>query len=620
MLGTPKEAALPNLKVYRAAWIAALVLAVITLFTLGTPDTPKLSSEPATFDGTRATADLRTFAQDFPSRVAGSDADSRSAIWLVQQFKAIGLQPHVDGFTAKVNGKDVALQNVWAISPGHSPGGIMLLASRDVAPPTTQGANDNASGVAALLELARVFTVTAHEHPLVFVCTTGDAFGAIGSRAFVEAHRTDGIIGAIAMRKVATAKSLSLGVNGWSTAPRTAPPWLWLLTAPAARVTANMRAILPGAPAQLIRLAVPATSGSQSPLVAAGVPAITVSADGPAQPAQNDTADTISGDTLTRVGDTVQAMVMAIDGSTGPLARSGGTIFLTRSRTLPGTSLALLCACLLLPLTAVTVDLYAHCRRTRVDLGPAIVRAALHLAPWLVLILIIYAANLVGLLPHSPDAAIPPDSLLVARPRYLRVVILLVLLVVASAYAVAVEHRLRRRVNCDPRATIFTSHAILLVIAAVTLLVDPFALVIVVPAAVLWPLAKPGGWMRSILPAYLGLVMIPLALLYYATQLGLGLKVWWYFFLLFENRSIPAIVALVSALFISTAAVLAHTLHERGLPPGALTWPAIERRRVGRPSEEEWAASQSVEEGRPRHRPWRRGRTTRRPRPGQTSS
>jgi hypothetical protein len=185
---------------------------------------------------------------------------------------------------------------------------------------------------------------------------------------------------------------------------------------------------------------------------------------------------------------------------------------------------------------------------------------------------IIYVANLVGLLPHSPGAVFPPQSPLAQNPRYLRVVVLLVLLVLAYAYAVAIERRMERRVPTDPRATIFTAHAILVVVAVLTMLVNPFAVLLVLPAALLWPLARPGGWARSILPAYLGLIAIPAVLVFYATRLELGVNVWWFFFLLLENRIVPVGAVVVGVLFLSTAGMLAHTLHERGLSAGALTW------------------------------------------------
>jgi hypothetical protein len=293
-------------------------------------------------------------------------------------------------------------------------------------------------------------------------------------------------------------------------------------------------------------------------------------------------------------------MVMAVDGTSEPGAPSGGAIFLTHRATLPGGALAAILAALLLPLVAVTVDLFAHCRRARIRLRPAFTRAGLHLAPWLVLIGIVYFANLVGLLPHSPDAVIPPDSHLAASPRYLRVAVLFVLLVLAYAYAVAVERRLERRFATDARATILVSHLVLVLIALLLLLLNPYAVLLVLPAAILWPLARPGGWMRSILPVYLGLLMVVVPLLYYAAQLDVGVKVWWYFFLLFENRTIPASMTLLTVLFFSSAGVLAHTLHERGLAPGALSWPAVDRRGPGRPSDEDWEAAELAAGRKPR--------------------
>jgi len=595
MHGTPKEVVLPNLKVYRAAWVVAAVLVVVSLFTLGGPGTPKLNPDPPSFDGQAAAASLDTIVEEFPQRVAGTDPDNRAGIWVDEQFRRAGLETHIDGFAATVNGKDVALQNVWGIAQGGTQGAIMLVANRDIAPLATQGAGDNASGVAALIELARAFTVTAHDHDIIFLCTTGDSFGALGAHAFVEEHQIDDLLAVIALRDVAKRDTDGVGLDGWSPDPKTAPPWLWLLTAPAARRDANLDTQFPTVPAQVLRLAVPTSAGSQGPFVAAGVPAITVSAAGPPTPTQADTLDNVSTETLTSIGTAVQNMVMAIDATSAPGAGSGGTIFLTRRATLPGGALAMILAAFLLPLLAVTVDLFAHCRRERVALRPALTRAGLHLAPWLILIAIVFFANLIGQLPRSPDAVIPPESGLAASPRYLRVVILVAVVLAAYAYAVAVERRIERRVLTDPRATIFVSHLLLVAIALLALLINPYAVLLVLPAAVLWPLAKPGGWARSILPVYLGLAMVPLPLVYFGLRLEIGWKVWWYFFLLFENRTIPTVVVLLAVLFLSTAGVLAHTLHERGLAPGALSWPAIDRRGADRPSDADWAAATKVE-------------------------
>ena len=93
---------------------------------------------------------------------------------------------------------------------------------------------------------------------------------------------------------------------------------------------------------------------------------------------------------------------MAIDGTTSPGAPSGGTIFLTRSATLPGGSLAA---------DPRRVSPAAGGRDRRPvralptgarPLRPAVRARGLHLAPWLVLLAIVYFANLVG-----PAAAQP---------------------------------------------------------------------------------------------------------------------------------------------------------------------------------------------------------------------
>ena len=600
---------------YRAAWVAAAVLVVVALFTLGSPDTPKLSPDPPTFDGEAAFEDVKTIVEQFPERTPGSDADNRAAIWVGEQFQQYGLEPHIDGFAATVNGQDVALQNVWAVSEGRTHGTIILLANRDVPPLATQGAGDNASGVAALLELAQVFTVIAHDHTIVFVCTTGDSYGALGASAYVRQHDLNDVFAVIALRDVARQGADAVAVDGWSDRPKTAPPWLWLLTAPAALRDSNLRAELPTVGAQVLRLAVPVSAGSQGPFVAAGIPSVMLSAAGPDVPPQNDTIDSISEQTLTKLGTTTQNMVMAIDGMVAPGAPSGGTIFLTSRATLPGGALSLVFAALLLPLVAVAFDLYAHCRKARLPLRPALVRAGLQYLPWFVCILVVYFLNLVGLLPQSPHAVIPPDSRLAQSPGYFRTFFIVALIAVAYVYVLAVQRRRERRSGPpDIRATVTVSHLLLLAVALLILLMNPFAVLIVIPAAILWPLARPGDWERSIVPVSLGLVAVLATILYYVIGVGSGWKVWWYLFLLFENRTLPSLPVLLAALFFSTTGVLASALYLRGSPHLDLSWSAVERRRRRRPGEGDIAGVRTGEVDRARRRSRSRNRRDRGPR------
>lgn len=65
------------------------------------------------------------------------------------------------------------------------------------------GADDNASGVAVLLELARVFARAPLMRPLVLAAFALEEAGMLGSRHHVARHDSDGIIGMISLECIA---------------------------------------------------------------------------------------------------------------------------------------------------------------------------------------------------------------------------------------------------------------------------------------------------------------------------------------------------------------------------------------------------------------------------------
>ncbi len=226
---------MPDLRLYRVALIVAFVLAAASLLALRPPQTVALSTQPSAFDGQAATTYLQTLVQDFPGRVAGSSADRRAGAWVAQQFAGLGLTTHVEPFPATVAGQPVSLNDVWAVSSGSAQGAIVVLAPRDSPPLATQGANDDASGTAALLELASVFAGAAHTHPIVFVSSDGDTSGALGARHFLDSHRDLSIFAVVGLRRVAGRDVHKLTLDGWSDQPRLAPPWVWSLARAAGR-------------------------------------------------------------------------------------------------------------------------------------------------------------------------------------------------------------------------------------------------------------------------------------------------------------------------------------------------------------------------------------------------
>jgi hypothetical protein len=411
-----------------------------------------------------------------------------------------------------------------------------------------------------VLELARVFTVTAHEHSIIFLWTDGDAYGSVGSGAFVARHPELRIVAAVALRRVGAADVTRLALDGWSAAPRVSPPWLWLLSASSERTVAGLWTPLPGPVTQVLRLAAPVGSGSQGPFVEAGAAAVSIGGGGRRPPPQLDLVSTLSAKTLQLVGRGTQALVTGIDTATSPLAGSGSTVFFSRLRTLSGRLVVVTLLAMMLPVAAVALDLFARARQRRTPSRRAWRHFGTLLAPWLVLLAIAYAANLLGLLPGGRGTPISPDALVAQHPRWLRVAALLVVAVLVFRVAIVSERRYLRRANVVGEDVVLIAYVVLLAAALLTFFVNPFSLILLLPAAIVWPLARPGVWHRSQLPVYAGLAALGAMMVMYALQLHLGLSVWWYLFVLLANGTVPPLVALSGAAFLAATVMLGRAL------------------------------------------------------------
>jgi hypothetical protein len=106
-----------------------------------------------------------------------------------------------DPFPLAFNGLPTIQQNVVATLPGSDPSaGVVVVGahydSRTVdindAVSRAPGADDNATGVAALLEMARLLADTTPRATVVFVAFSAEEVGTVGSRHYVEAARHRG--------------------------------------------------------------------------------------------------------------------------------------------------------------------------------------------------------------------------------------------------------------------------------------------------------------------------------------------------------------------------------------------------------------------------------------------
>lgn len=150
-------------------------------------DAPAASSASA-FDAERAFSDLKKQV-DFGPRVPNTDGHAKTRDWILSEFKKITGNSARQDFTRNVNGKTLRMSNlVTRINP-EAKKQVMLCAHWDTRPtadmeidPVKQrkpipGANDGASGVAVLLEVARALAAKPPAIGVQIVLFDGEDYG-----------------------------------------------------------------------------------------------------------------------------------------------------------------------------------------------------------------------------------------------------------------------------------------------------------------------------------------------------------------------------------------------------------------------------------------------------------
>ena len=148
---------------------------VATLVPLGTP---------AAKYGDVARPLIRDFL-NIGTRVAGSEGETKAAQYIVAVLQAIGYTPETQPFTADAGGKSITSANVVAVKKGSSTQEIIVGAhydSTDAGP----AADDNASGVAVMLEVAKLVQNETVPYTIRFIAFGADESGLLGSYAYLN--------------------------------------------------------------------------------------------------------------------------------------------------------------------------------------------------------------------------------------------------------------------------------------------------------------------------------------------------------------------------------------------------------------------------------------------------
>src|SRR5207342_301780 len=404
-----------NGRLYRGTWLLVGIPLLIAAFSvrkaepLPTPQ-PVL---PASFDRAGAAALARELAETYPDRAPGTAGAAGAVDWVATQLAPYGLKAVPDRFRAILpGGARKTLVNQVATVPGRLPTEIVVMAHRDDSGNGT-GANDNASGIAALIELARSYGAPATSggagalsplHTLVFVATDGGAFGALGARHFAQTHRG---------RVLAVVNLDILGSRGpprlvlAGSEPRLAAPGIVATASQLVLAQAGQRPHRASPLAQLVDLGFPFTLYEQGPLLAEGLPALTLTSGGERPPAAfADRAESLDGARMASLGRAAQQLLRWLD-SSAELAPGTATYVFFGPRILPGWALELVLIAALVPFLVAAVDLFARCRRRHISLGPALRSYRSRAGFWLWTAVVFEVFALLGFWPAAPAVALP---------------------------------------------------------------------------------------------------------------------------------------------------------------------------------------------------------------------
>jgi Peptidase family M28 len=465
---------------------------LVAAFTVAQPEPlPAPRLEPS-FDQTTAVGFARELTRRFLDRTPGSAASREAAEWVAARLRDYGAKPELQEFASDVPGLgERELVNVVAMVTGRSPETIVVMAHRDNLG-RSPGANDNASGTAALLELARGVALTPPAHTIVFLSTDGGAHGSVGAnvfaadRDFLKQRLGSGasVVAVVNLDSLGGSEDARI-LFGGETARSAAPA----LVATAHTSVAEELGVEPrraGPFAQVIDLAFPFSLYEQAPFVGHGTPAVTLTAAGERPPSpEGDRIDTLRLRRIGELGRSAQTLVGALDES-AEIARGTQANIYIGSRLVRGWTIQFLLLVALLPFLAAVIDLFARCRRRHIALAPALWSFFSRLRVWTWAAVLFFAFSTLGALATGDARPISPDS--TAATEW-PVAALVGLLALSTLGWLVARPRLARRRRVDRNEELGGHLAAMLVLAVVALVVvatNPYALLFLLPSLHAW--------------------------------------------------------------------------------------------------------------------------------------
>ena len=401
----------------RAASLLVLGPLLLLALTIARPGPFPASTLPPSFDGPSAVALATELALNYPSRQPGSGGAAGAAQWVKDKLGA--LRPHRRrGQLGREHPRVSAASGSRTSSRscrGSTDDAILVLAHRDdtgVGP----GANDNASGTAALIELARGYgrlgTVAGRptpQHTLIFLSSDGGAYGGFGAERFASTSPyRDRIKAVVSLDGLAGSARPRLELAGFE--PRSPAPAL-IRTA-----DVQVAAQLGRAPAragwlvQLVDLGMPFGYGEQAPFLGRKISAIRLATapDNDAG-AAIDTPGRLNSTRFLRLGRASESILASLDGGIELAGGTAGHVYLG-SRIIRGWAIELVLLTALVPFLVGAIDLFARSRRRRLPLRGGWRALRTRFGVWLWIGLLVGLGALAGVFPRGSAIPPPPGS------------------------------------------------------------------------------------------------------------------------------------------------------------------------------------------------------------------
>jgi len=530
-------------RAYRGTWLLVALPLLITAFSVARPAPLPAPELPAAFDPRSAEVLVDELAKQYPDRAPGTAGAAGALHWVADQLRPYGFEPRIDRFEATVPGRGrLPFANLIVTAPGRSNSTIVVLAHRDNSG-ASAGANDNASGTAALIELARSYANPAGSsgtpsssrrvnpaHTIVFLSTDGGSLGGVGARQFADEPRTArNVVAVINLDAIAGAGRPRLELAG----DRPRSPSMTLVATAAARVLeqTGAPAARPSALRQLVDLAFPFSFYEQAPFLGRGVSALTLTSAGDRPPpAFGDLPSALHTGRMGQIGRSAQQLLASLDDGLEPTQGTSTYIYLG-SRAVRGWAIQLVLISALVPFLAGAVDLFALCRRRRIPLAPAFRSLRSRFGFWVWVLLWFELLGLLGVWPTG--VALPPAPTESAGTDWPVIGVIALCIVSFAGWLVSRERLLpHRRITSEEELAGHTcSLLVLAVVALLTAALNTFTLVFLLPALHAWlwlPQLRRGGLLARLATLVVGFSGPALLLGSFAVRFDLGLDAPWY--------------------------------------------------------------------------------------------